>query len=119
MSNEAERITSLETKVFAQEDTITELRNQHHEFDIKLVKITSELTRNNELQTVLEGQVTSIYDRLFLMDSELKISFEKRDLRIVDLQIESAKVNTRQLVYASVAFTVITVLIQIGIRLLI
>ena len=117
-------LKELQDKIFKQDETITDLGEKHHELELKLCKVIGTLTKIDESQVKLNNQiikhideeaaaVIAVHNRINLMDSELKESFKTRDEKIVDLQIESAKVNTRQLIYATIAFTIITGVSQI------
>lgn len=120
MSDETEKIASLQKIVFKQDEMIQTLTEKSHEFDIELTKILGALKGVNSSYHRLDVQLTKyinegreatkeIYKRFDSFDNELKESFKERDKEIVDLRIDSAKVNTRQLIYATVAFTVITI----------
>lgn len=101
----AERIASLETKVFNQDNAITELRKQTREFELQLVKMVGTLTRVDESQVKLGKQ-------LKVMDNELKASFKERDNEITKLRIGQAKIFA----YAVAVFTVISVAVQLVMR---
>lgn len=125
MGDDAEKIVSLEHKIFKQDEIIQSLTEKSHNFDIEQTKILGELKGINSsyhrldvqlIKYMDEGRAATqkIYKRFDKFDDELKDSFKERDDDIVDLRIESAKVNTRQLIYASIMFTMIT----IGVRFL-
>jgi len=117
-------IEELKQRVFHQSEKIKELNDKHHAADLTLVGITKTLEMINSSQIQLKDSIkdesnkneavtTGVYNRFRSMDSELKGSFKERDDKIVNLQLDSAKLNTRQLVYASVIFTVVTVIAQL------
>lgn len=117
-------LKELNDKVFKQDDVIKGLSDKQHELELKLCEFLGTLNKVDESQIKLNNHITkhidkeeaaviAVHERINLMDTELKESFKTRDDKIVELQIESAKVNTRQLIYASIAFTVITIVIQI------
>jgi hypothetical protein len=127
MSDNEEKIKSLEAAVFRQDEAITELREQNHKFDLDLCKMSGTLSKVDNSQTELketvnkymdkdETTINGIFNLIRSMDAELKNSFKIRDEKIVQLQIDSAKVNTKQLIYGGVIFTVITATIQIVMR---
>lgn len=121
MDDHSEKIKLIERTIFLQEDKIKELS---HKVDLELaaalsslknvIKSHSHLNARLEKHLDKDEEITKeIYRRFDSLDEELKDSFEKRDDKIVDLQIDSAKVNTKQLIYASVAFTAINIVILI------
>ena len=123
MSTTEEKVAALETKVFNQETIIDELREQSHKFDIELTKLIGTLTSVGRSQDELKDQVKeymgredrvvkNIYGRLNSMDAELKKSFKSRDEKITNLRIDQAKM----LAYATAAFAVITVVVQVVMR---
>ena len=109
-----DRMVALEKLIAEQQRELKKMGDRSHEFDIELTKVTEALKNVSQLDHRLTETTRGIYKRFDTLDGELKDSFEKRDQKIVDLQIDNAKVNTRQLIYASVSFTVITIMVQIG-----
>lgn len=120
MRDDAEKIISLENKVFKQDEIIQALTDKNHEFDIELTKILGALKGVNSSYSRLDEQLKEttkeIYHRFDSFDIELKESFKERDKKIIDLRIESAKVNTKLIIYAGAVFTVISVVTQILIK---
>lgn len=123
--SDSEKIATLEKTVFKQDEQIQVLNEKSHEFDIELTKVMGVLKGVTSSYHRLDVQLVrymdegreatqKIYKRFDSFDDELKESFKERDKEIVDLRIDSAKVNTKQLIYASIIFTGIT----IGVRFL-
>ncbi len=94
-------LKTLEKKVFNQDNTITELREQNHKFELQLCEMVGTLTRVNESQIKFGKQLN-------VMDTELKKSFKERDDEITKLRIGQAKIFA----YAVAVFTVISVAVQ-------
>lgn len=123
MSDTAEKIASLETTVFKQEDTIEDMTQKQHEFELMLCDLKGTLSRVDDSQIELKDQfkeyaneerdsVKGVYKYLRSMDAELKKSFKERDEKITNLRIEFAKVNAKMLVYAGIVFTIASAFIQ-------
>ena len=117
--SDSEKIATLEKTVFKQDELLQSLSEKSHEFDIELTKVMGVLKGVTSSYHRLDVQLTrymdegreatqKIYKRFDSFDNELKASFKERDKEIVDLKIDSAKVNTKQLIYASIMFTIIT-----------
>jgi hypothetical protein len=113
-----ERLDSLEEEVFEQKAKQIKLK---HNLDLELCKMTGALEKVESSQEDLKEQliihidnendvVQGIYDRLDSMDKELKESFKHRDTEITALKIGQAKM----LAYATAAFIVINILIQVA-----
>lgn len=128
MPDTVEKIASLETRVFKQDDTIEDMTQKQHEFELMLCDLKGTLSRVDDSQIELKDQfkeyvneerdsVTGVYKYLRSMDAELKKSFKERDEKITDLRIEFAKVNTKMLIYAGIVFSLASVVIQYLMRI--
>jgi hypothetical protein len=110
----AKDIAVLKERVFKQETAVTKLQDQHRDLELNLCTKVAILPNIKESQDKLEVQFKDMDDELKLsfkdMDDELKLSFEKRDNDITDLKVHHAKMFA----YATAAFIVINILIQIG-----
>lgn len=123
--SDTEKIATLEKTVFKQDEMIQILNEKNHEFDIELTKILGALKGVNSSYHRLDVQLVKymdegreatqkIYKRFDSFDDELKESFKERDIELTNLKVSQAKM----LAWATAAFTIVTIVIQIGMRMI-
>jgi len=91
------------------ENRVVRLEEKAHNLDMCVVNLSERFIKHMDKE---EASFNKLYERLRCIDREVQRSFKERDDAINELDKRVVKI----LSYATAAFTVITMLIQLAVR---